>query len=389
MVIHGFLTRDRLVFDPHHTSFSSSCHPPEPPYGMSLARFRHWPLRRYRDAQPRSSTGISLLVVCSHRRAGLTSSSVPSSVPTGSARDVANSQNEGTAEGKQPTTDVSTSSGEGLTPSAGGHEGSNPLRAPAALLDGVDGAASPLFSTALPAASRAGRNGRHIQLLSTAKKPPPKSASAVAMEEFAALERKLAASAAPASVSHAAAPPPKKTAEQVAMEEFAALERKLGGVDAGPVGRTKQDGSTTRKARLTSVTRPKVSSSHLRITRDVDRETERCDCVKIRMLRTFICAWRASNPLYRDSLVPTLLVSASSCNKRGSLLLHAGSIRSCLHSYSNASFSSLLLTKTIRRMIQVPVITQDHTRTSMAARFCLASQPFFCTSYTVVRVADV
>lgn len=90
---------------------------------------------------------------------------------------------------------------------------------------------------------------------------PPKSPNAVAMEEFAALERKLAASAAPASAAPAAPVHPliavtvkakaKKTAEQVAMEEFAALERKLGGAERVETG-------SPREARSVSLARPKV-----------------------------------------------------------------------------------------------------------------------------------
>lgn len=127
------------------------------------------------------------------------------------------------------------------------------------------------------------------------KRPPKKSAHAVAMEEFAALERKLA--------SRSVAPPPtasrlsraeevtntnssntsngngngnssssngskekRKTAEQVAMEEFAALERKLLGSAGGGGGGGDSQGpkervvSSSRKPRspAAAAARPKV-----------------------------------------------------------------------------------------------------------------------------------
>ena len=69
-------------------------------------------------------------------------------------------------------------------------------------------------------------------------KPRRKTPEAVAMEEFAALERKLA-------------PPRRKTPEEIAMEEFAALERKLG----SPSGQQQQRG--LRKA-SSPLTRPEV-----------------------------------------------------------------------------------------------------------------------------------
>ncbi|CAM9756518.1 unnamed protein product [Ectocarpus fasciculatus] len=85
------------------------------------------------------------------------------------------------------------------------------------------------------------------QQAQTKPAPPPKSAQAVAMEEFSALERKLA------SPREA---PRRKTPEQVMMEEFAALERKLGstqqqqanaGAAAQPVGQSSRSRNTLTK----------------------------------------------------------------------------------------------------------------------------------------------
>lgn len=78
----------------------------------------------------------------------------------------------------------------------------------------------------------------------------PRSPQAVSMEEFAALERKLAP---PVAVE----PPRRKTPEQIAMEEFAALERKLSPRPgaAAPLGA--QGGS--RGARPSPLTKPEVS----------------------------------------------------------------------------------------------------------------------------------
>ncbi|CAM9679641.1 unnamed protein product [Scytosiphon promiscuus] len=78
------------------------------------------------------------------------------------------------------------------------------------------------------------------------RKAASKSPQAVAMEEFAALERKLA-------------PPratPRKTPEQVAMEEFTALERKLGpAAGAGAAGSAKRSGGS-RGSPSSSMPRP-------------------------------------------------------------------------------------------------------------------------------------
>ncbi|CAB1097288.1 unnamed protein product [Ectocarpus sp. CCAP 1310/34] len=70
-------------------------------------------------------------------------------------------------------------------------------------------------------------------------KPPPllKVPQAVAMEEFADLERKLA------SPREA---PRRKTPEQVMMEEFAALERKLGSTQQASAGAAQPDGQSSR-----------------------------------------------------------------------------------------------------------------------------------------------
>lgn len=129
-------------------------------------------------------------------------------------------------------------------------------------------------------------------------KRPPKSAHAVAMEEFAALERKLAArSAAPPTTSRSPSAEEvtantninsssrisgngdgngnidsisrsngsiekRRTAEQVAMEEFAALERKLGSADGddsqGPKERAVSSGNR-RSPSAAAAARPKVS----------------------------------------------------------------------------------------------------------------------------------
>lgn len=79
---------------------------------------------------------------------------------------------------------------------------------------------------------------------------PNKSPQAVSMEEFAALERKLAP---PVLVQ----PPRRKTPEQVAMEEFAALDRKLrpNPGEAASVG----SHSGSRGARQSPLTKPEVS----------------------------------------------------------------------------------------------------------------------------------
>ena len=132
------------------------------------------------------------------------------------------------------------------------------------------------------------------------ERPPTKSAHAIAMEEFAALERKLAVRSA---ASPAASAPPtasrspraeevttntesssgsinsgsssssnnssngckekRRTAEQVAMEEFAALERKLGSAGGGgdPRGPEERSVSSSRNPRSSAAAasaRPKV-----------------------------------------------------------------------------------------------------------------------------------
>lgn len=86
------------------------------------------------------------------------------------------------------------------------------------------------------------RHQQPQQQAQTKPAPPPKSPQAVAMEEFADLERKLA------SPREA---PRRKTPEQVMMEEFAALERKLGSTQqqasagaAQPVGQPSRLRST-------------------------------------------------------------------------------------------------------------------------------------------------
>ncbi|CBJ31840.1 expressed unknown protein [Ectocarpus siliculosus] len=66
---------------------------------------------------------------------------------------------------------------------------------------------------------------------------PPKSPQAVAMEEFADLERKLA------SPREA---PRRKTPEQLMMEEFAALERKLGSTQQASAGGAQPVGQSSR-----------------------------------------------------------------------------------------------------------------------------------------------
>ncbi|CAM9373738.1 unnamed protein product [Ectocarpus sp. 12 AP-2014] len=75
------------------------------------------------------------------------------------------------------------------------------------------------------------------QQAQTKPAPPPKSPQAVAMEEFADLERKLA------SPREA---PRRKTPEQVMMEEFAALERKLGSTQQASAGAAQPDGQSSR-----------------------------------------------------------------------------------------------------------------------------------------------
>ncbi|CAM9256125.1 unnamed protein product [Ectocarpus sp. 13 AM-2016] len=67
--------------------------------------------------------------------------------------------------------------------------------------------------------------------------PPPKSPQAVAMEEFADLERKLA------SPREA---PRRKTPDQVMMEEFAALERKLDSTQQASAGAAQPDRQSSR-----------------------------------------------------------------------------------------------------------------------------------------------
>lgn len=79
-------------------------------------------------------------------------------------------------------------------------------------------------------------------------KPPRKTAQAVAMEEFAALERKFA-------------PPRRKTPEEIAMEEFAALERKLGSAPGVAEPHRQQRG--LRKARSLPSTKPEVLESSM------------------------------------------------------------------------------------------------------------------------------
>ncbi|CAM9312228.1 unnamed protein product [Ectocarpus sp. 4 AP-2014] len=75
------------------------------------------------------------------------------------------------------------------------------------------------------------------QQAQTKPAPPPKSPQAVAMEEFADLEQKLA------SPREA---PRRKTPEQVMMEEFAALERKLGSTQQASGGAAQPDGQSSR-----------------------------------------------------------------------------------------------------------------------------------------------
>lgn len=80
------------------------------------------------------------------------------------------------------------------------------------------------------------------------------------MEEFAALERKLAS-------------PRRKTPEEIAMEEFAALERKLGsnpGV-AEPLGWQ----SGMRKALSPPLKRPEVLKNLAAIIKDEIRQRDR------------------------------------------------------------------------------------------------------------------
>eukprot|EP00903_Cladosiphon_okamuranus_P006965 g6779.t1 len=95
----------------------------------------------------------------------------------------------------------------------------------------------------LPSVTNSGQHQQQKQQQQQprAGNPPParKTPEAVAMEEFAALERKLA-------------PPRRKTPEEIAMGEFAALEKKLQG---GEEPRGKQQRGL-RKARLLPLTRP-------------------------------------------------------------------------------------------------------------------------------------
>lgn len=72
------------------------------------------------------------------------------------------------------------------------------------------------------------------------------------MEEFAALERKLA-------------PPRRKTPEEIAMEEFAALERKLAPDVAEPRGQQRG----LRKARSPPLTKPEVRGKYSDCTQGV------------------------------------------------------------------------------------------------------------------------
>lgn len=106
--------------------------------------------------------------------------------------------------------------------------------------------------------------------------PPQKSPSAVAMEEFAALESKMRAKKSNAittktlAVAEAAAAaaqlarPTKKSAEQVAMEEFAALERRIAvGIGSVEVGDESTEPGRRRRAcssPLEILARPRVST---------------------------------------------------------------------------------------------------------------------------------
>lgn len=95
----------------------------------------------------------------------------------------------------------------------------------------------------LPSPTNGGLRQQHQQSLPPVgnTKPPRKTPEAVAMEEFADLERKLA-------------PPRRKTPEEIAMEEFAALEKKLGAME--PRGQQQRG---LRKARSLPLRRPEVS----------------------------------------------------------------------------------------------------------------------------------
>lgn len=159
-------------------------------------------------------------------------------------------QEEERREGLPFSTSTSSSSGEGvrlrLTGSREYHHWSPPGAATGeldkddALLDSPDSAAPDTATQQENQSEPAAR-----------PKAASKSPQAVAMEEFAALERKLA-------------PPraaPKKTPEQVAMEEFVALERKL--APAAGAGATAGSPSVKRGASKgapsSSMPRPKVS----------------------------------------------------------------------------------------------------------------------------------
>lgn len=84
--------------------------------------------------------------------------------------------------------------------------------------------------------------------------PPMRSPQAVAMDEFAALERKLAS-----PLTRQQQPSEKsKTPEQIAMEEFASLERKLGSAATTSASSRQKNGP--RKVSSSSVSKPEVSS---------------------------------------------------------------------------------------------------------------------------------
>lgn len=96
------------------------------------------------------------------------------------------------------------------------------------------------------------------------RRPLPKSPNQVAMEEFAALERKLAGGAAKNKVKVIKSP------EQMAMEEFAALEATIDGGGGGEFGEGKR--KAARPSKL--LAKPRVSH----------------DCVYLEGNKTLMCA---------------------------------------------------------------------------------------------------
>lgn len=113
-----------------------------------------------------------------------------------------------------------------------------------------------LPAAAPPASTQGTLQPRHPQ-----HQPPPrvkpklhrKSPHAVAMDEFAALERKLASP----PTRHQQQQAKSKTPEQIAMEEFAFLERKLGSAPGTTAPSGQKNGS--RKVPLSSLPKPEVS----------------------------------------------------------------------------------------------------------------------------------